>query len=206
MSVYLFAKFIFFFFFFGSANRTRFPISLQSYSTKWKVRCTGKWRHFCFSSKYLGGVRSGLAEGAFLRFHSLLHPCVKKGRENGSSTQEVWFIIDLSRAKELLTSVSRFLKQWWVTLQVDRDNDNDDRRRVVMGPPWLWTPGFPGGSDGQESACNAGDVGLIPGLGRPPGEGNGYPLQYSFLENSMDRGAWWATVHRVTKSWTRLSN
>ena len=49
---------------------------------------------------------------------------------------------------------------------------------------------------------NAGDLGLIPGLGRSPGEGNGYPLQYSCLENSMGRGTWWATVHGVTKSWT----
>ena len=62
--------------------------------------------------------------------------------------------------------------------------------------------GFPAGSDGKESACNAGDPGLIPGLGRFPGEGNGNPLQYSFLENSMDRGAWRATVHGVTKSQT----
>ena len=54
---------------------------------------------------------------------------------------------------------------------------------------------FPGGSDGKESACNEGDLSLIPGLGRSPGEGNGYPFQYSCLENSMDRGAWWATVH-----------
>ena len=67
-------------------------------------------------------------------------------------------------------------------------------------------PGFPGGSDGKESACNSGDLGLIPGLGRSPGEGNGYPLQYSCLENSMDRGAWWAIVHGVAKSRTRLSN
>ena len=66
--------------------------------------------------------------------------------------------------------------------------------------------GFPGGSDGKESACNEGDPGSIPGLGRSPGEGNGYPLQYSCLENSMDRGAWWATVHGVTKSQTRLSD
>ena len=56
------------------------------------------------------------------------------------------------------------------------------------------------------SACNAGDPGSIPELGRSPGEGNGNPLQYSCLENPMDRGAWWATVHRVTKSRTRLSN
>ena len=57
--------------------------------------------------------------------------------------------------------------------------------------------GLPAGSAGKESACNVGDLGLIPGLGRAPGEGNGYPLQYSGLENSMD-----CIVHRVAKSWT----
>ena len=66
--------------------------------------------------------------------------------------------------------------------------------------------GFPGGSDGKESACNAGDPGLIPWLGRSPGEGNDNPLQYSCLENSMDRGAWLVTIHKVAKSWTRISN
>ena len=68
------------------------------------------------------------------------------------------------------------------------------------------TLSFPGGSDGKESAYNVGDLSLIPGSGKPSGEGNDYPLQYSFLENSMDRGAWWATVHGVTKSQTRLSD
>ena len=58
--------------------------------------------------------------------------------------------------------------------------------------------GFPGGSDGKESACNVGNLGLIPGSERSPGEGNGTPLQYSCLENPMDRGAWWATVYGVT--------
>jgi len=57
----------------------------------------------------------------------------------------------------------------------------------------------------KESACNTGDLGLIPGSGRSPGEGNGYPFQYSCLENTMDIGAWWPTVHRVKKSWTGLS-
>ena len=57
-------------------------------------------------------------------------------------------------------------------------------------------------SDGKESACNAGDPGSIPGLGRPPEEGNGNPLQYSCLENSKNRGAWWAIVHGVTKNQT----
>ena len=58
---------------------------------------------------------------------------------------------------------------------------------------------FPGGSDGKESACSAGDPGLIPESRRSPGEGNGYPLQYSCLENPMDRGAWRATVHGVAR-------
>ena len=74
-----------------------------------------------------------------------------------------------------------------------------------------WRPifqlkGFPGGSVGKESACKAGDQGSIPGSGRSPEEGNGNPLEYSCLENSIDRGAWWATVHGVTKSQTRLSD
>ena len=60
--------------------------------------------------------------------------------------------------------------------------------------------GFPGGSDGKESACNVGDLGLILGLGSSPGGRHGNPLQYSCLENLMDRGAWRATVHGVTES------
>ena len=88
-------------------------------------------------------------------------------------------------------------------------------KKITLGPRFLcqcyWRSlttgvGFRGGSDGNESACYAGDPGLIPGLGRLPGEGNGNALQYSCLENSMDRGAWWATVPGVIKSQTRLSN
>ena len=69
--------------------------------------------------------------------------------------------------------------------------------------------GFPGSSVVKNLPANAGDardVGLIPGSRRSPGEGNGNPLQYSCLGNCMDRGAWWATVHRVAHSWTRLNN
>ena len=65
---------------------------------------------------------------------------------------------------------------------------------------------FPGSSDGKESACSAGDSGSIPGSGRSPGGGNGHPLQYSCLENSVDKGACQATVHGVAKSWTQLND
>ena len=68
------------------------------------------------------------------------------------------------------------------------------------------TRGFPGSSEGKESACNAGDLGLVPGSGRSSGEGNSNLLQYSCLENSMHSGAWQATIHGVIKSWTQLSN
>ena len=85
------------------------------------------------------------------------------------------------------------------------------RLRTIPKPPsWkgalLLYTGFLVGSDSKESVCNAGDTVLIPGSGRLPGEGDGYQLQYSCLENSKDRGAWWATVHGVTKSQTRLSD
>ena len=66
--------------------------------------------------------------------------------------------------------------------------------------------GFPGDSEGKEPARNAGDLGLIPGWGRSPGDEDGYPLQYSCLEDSMDRGAWQATVQGVAKSRKRLSD
>ena len=84
----------------------------------------------------------------------------------------------------------------------------------LVGFLWLWfsfclpsageEEGFPGGSDSKESTCSAGDLGSIPGLGRSRAEGNCNPLQYSCLENSMDGGSWWATVHGVTISWTWL--
>ena len=79
----------------------------------------------------------------------------------------------------------------------------------IMAYHKILNVGFPGASDGKESACDAEDVGnegSILGLGRSPGEGDDNPLQYSFLENPMDRGAWRATVHGVTKHWTRLSD
>ena len=73
----------------------------------------------------------------------------------------------------------------------------------MVGKRVKW--GFPGGSDGKKSAAVQ-ETDSIPGSGRSLGEGNGYPLQYSCLEHSMDRGAWWAIVHRVAKSRTQLSD
>ena len=81
--------------------------------------------------------------------------------------------------------------------------------KPVSGTLWAPDLGFTGASVSKESACStaeAGDVGSIPGSGRSPRGGNGNPLQHSCLENPMDRGAWWAIVHGVRKSWTQLSN
>ena len=77
---------------------------------------------------------------------------------------------------------------------------------LILQPPVQWSPPQrgPGGSAGNEPACNVGDLGSIPVLGRSPGEGNSHPLQYSCLEKPMNRGAWRATVHGVTRSRTRL--
>ena len=94
--------------------------------------------------------------------------------------------------------VSRPITSW------QTEGENVEALTVIF-----WAPkflGFPDGSDGKESACNAGDLGLIPGSGRFTGEGNGNPPQYSCLENSTDRGNWWATVHGVVRSWTSLTD
>ena len=88
-----------------------------------------------------------------------------------------------------------------------------ETRCITSGPlfplsnPTPWSRfGFLGGSDSKASACNAGDPGLIPGWGRSPGEGNGNPLQYACLENSMNGGAWLASIYGAAKSWTQMSN
>ena len=71
---------------------------------------------------------------------------------------------------------------------------------------WHYMMGFVNGSDSKESACSTGNLGSVLVLERSLGEGNGYPLQYSCLENPMDRGTWWAKVHGVANSWTQMSN
>ena len=84
------------------------------------------------------------------------------------------------------------------------ERDEVDRRREDNN--YGSKQGFPCRSNGKEPACNAGNPDSIPGLERYPGERNGNPLQYSCLDNSVDRGAWWATVHGVAKSQTQLSD
>ena len=97
--------------------------------------------------------------------------------------------------------LSPLLRCSLVPSRIHRILCNDENALYLCHPIWQ-----PGGSEGKESACKGGDPGSITGSGRSPGERNEYPLQYSRLENSMDRGAWWATVHGVTKRWTQLSN
>ena len=104
-------------------------------------------------------------------------------------------------------------KQWklWQTLfggvskiLVDGECSHEIKRHLFFERKVMTN--LPGGSEVKTSACNAGDLGSIPGLGRSPGEGNGNPLQYSCLESPMAGGACWATVYGVTKSWTQLSD
>ena len=108
-------------------------------------------------------------------------------------------LIEAYNAREK-NQYSVYLSKLGVSCQIDE----------VVLPILIFFPlslfGFPGGSEDKASACNAGNPGLIPGLGRSPGEGNGNPLQYSCLENPMDRGVWRDAVHRVAKSRTRLSD
>ena len=103
---------------------------------------------------------------------------------------------------DLLAKLLRSRQKWDRTPLVGAPNSSFGEENGNF----YYSMGFPHISVDKESACNAGDLDSIPGLGRSPGEGNGNPLQYSSLENPMDRGAWWATVHGVVKSRTQLSD
>ena len=96
----------------------------------------------------------------------------------------MWDLSSLTRGWTCTPCIGRWSLNHWIVKEVPLD--------VFLTPP-LWTLGFPGGSDSKESTCNAGDWGLIPGSGRSPREENGYPLQNSCLEDSMDREAWQPT-------------
>ena len=109
---------------------------------------------------------------------------------------EIWSLVPLPFLNPAWTSgSSRFMNSWRLAWRI----------LSITLLECEMSASFPGSSDGKASAYNAGDLGSIPGSGRSPGEGNGNPLQYSCLENSMDQGAWWATVNGVAKSWIRLS-
>ena len=111
----------------------------------------------------------------------------------------------MHRAKEpqaRLSTKGMVRKEWRADSRASWRDGTSTPSSTQFGPGF----GRPGGSDSKESACNAEDLGSITGLGRSPGEGNSYRLQYLGLENSMDRGAWWATVHGVTKRRTWLND
>ena len=115
---------------------------------------------------------------------------------------DITLLTKVHRVKALVFPVVMYGCESWTIKKAEH-------RRIDTFELWCWrsdrlpTPvflAFPGGSSGKESACNVEDHGSSPGLGRSPGEGNSYPLQYSCLENPMDRAAWQAIVHRVTES------
>ena len=91
---------------------------------------------------------------------------------------------------------------WFLLCETSRLGKFGETRSILV-ITWSWG-GFPGGSEVKNPPANAGDTGLIPGSGRFPGEGTGYPLQLSCLKNPMDGGAWWATAHGIAESQTRL--
>ena len=134
---------------------------------------------------------------AFLELSCFLHDPVDVGNLiSGSSafsksSLNIWKFMVHILLKDGLDNFEHYYTSMW-----------DECNCAVV---WAFL-GFPGGSEVKASASNAGDPGSIPGSGRSPGKGNGNPLQYSCLENPMDRGAWRATVHRVAKSQTRRSN
>ena len=109
-----------------------------------------------------------------------------------------------SYQKVLFTNICSFLGKWKYFLRSWTCKGLENKATRYLTP--VSCSGFPGSSEGRESAWSAGDPGSILGSGRSPGAGSGNPLKYSCLENSMDRGVWWATVDRVTKSRTRMSD
>ena len=112
--------------------------------------------------------------------------------EAGTQAVQKWATSCDHRESGIVMQMFIFPYKWWL-----------EARYKVKYLKCIYLMGFPGGSNGKKSACNAGDLGLIPGLGRSPLRGY-YSCQYSCLENSMDRGPWWATVHGVVKRRTWL--
>ena len=131
-----------------------------------------------------------------MRIHFILNACLL------NCFSYVWFFVSLwIIASQAPLSMGFSRQEYWSGLPCPPPGELLDPgiKPTSLTSPALADKGFPGGSTGKESVCNAGDLGSIPGLGRSPGYGNGYQLQYSSLENSMD-----CIVHGVTESQTRL--
>ena len=130
-----------------------------------------------------------------------------QGKE-GKKKEGKEVVISKSHLKSYPYSLSQYFSTYRNYNSVESNQNSNENQCTLKKTKGDRVVNMPlDGLSGKESACNAGDtgdVGLIPGLGRSLGEGNDNPLQYSCLENPMDRGAWWATVHRVAKSWTQL--
>ena len=141
------------------------------------------------------------------------NPWVRKIRWRRKWEPTPVFLTGESHKKSLAGTVHRLTKTWtWLSAHVHAHTDTHTHSWRLTLPTWahyfkitlIFAMDVPDGSAGKETACNAGDVGSIPGSGRSPGEGNGNPLQYCCLRNPMDRGAWRATLQGVPKSWMWL--
>ena len=189
-------------------------ISLDLFKKPHSLACLNLCKAISFKAKFL------LRQGTYLRFH---FPSRSLNRSKQRATN-----VPVRRPVEVLT-ITVPIHQWEGSCSAQRGpgwaepsppaprramyGGMDENHGRTMGVPWKhpWpSVGYAyhlrGGSDGQESDCNGVDAGSIPGSGRSPGKGNDNPLQYSCLENLMDRGAWQDTVHGVTKSHIRLSD
>jgi len=134
----------------------------------------------------------------------ILRELSKYDTETGSEQMQLekWHVTDAGWASLVARLVDNLPAKQETRGQLLSREDPLEKGRLHT-PVFL---GFPGGSDGKESACSVGDLGSTVGLGRSPGEWHGNPLQYSCLETPTDRGAWQATIHEVAESQTRLSD
>ena len=149
-------------------------------------------------------LRSGLQE--LVKLNVLMDLCP---RGHSVSQSLCWLVTSI---KTVLLLVVKILSMFYAPRALQQNSHLPTKTWHLRLTPSLVSllycciRGFPNSLDSKTSACNAGDPGSIPGWGRSPGGGNGNPLQYSCLENPTDKGAWWATVHGVAKSQTRLSD
>ena len=143
--------------------------------------CSPRWRQGPCAKRLLITLQSRMAPGAVCK-ETAHNTAVQDGARGR-----------VQRLPSLALPSGALCSRYWVD------------QKVCSIQEYLFNNSFPGGSKGKAPACNAGDPGSIPGLGSSPGKRNGNPLQYSCLENPLDGRAWWATVHGVAKSQTRLS-